>query len=128
MGVRSLSENFVRWTDEKPLAEEYYNLSNDRWEIHNLINDPAALGQAARMRRLFDDWEKRNPNTYSHNPYGPRPQTNAPGIDWQRYQKAWPKHYEKIAAEVRKRGVTWEEALNDPAMREAIGKAVGWYY
>lgn len=63
MGVCSLSENYVRWTDEMLFVEEYYDLSDDPWETHN--------------------------------PYGPRPQTNAPEIDWKRYQKAWPKPYEK---------------------------------
>lgn len=90
------------------------------------------VGATPKQIAFFDvfdtDWEKQNPNTYTYTPYGPRPQTNAPGIDWQRYQKAWPKPYEKIAAEVKKLGVTWEDALENPATRETIGKAVGWYY
>lgn len=128
MGVRSLTENYVRWTDEKPVAEEYYDLPNDTWEINNLINHPEKLGKIARLRGLFTEWEKQNPNTYTYNPYGPRPQTNAPDIDWEQYRKALPQAYQKIAAEVERLGVSWDDALNNPQTRETIGKAAGWYY
>nr|MCU0778563.1 sulfatase-like hydrolase/transferase [Akkermansiaceae bacterium] len=128
MGVRNLAENYVRWTDEKPVVEEYYDLPNDSWEINNLINNPEKLGKIARLRGLFTEWEKQNPNTYAYHPYGPRPQTHARDIDWQRYRKAWPQAYEKIAAEVKRLGVSWDDALNNPETREAIGKATGWYY
>lgn len=130
MGVRSLTENYVRWTDEHPISEELYHLEADPWEVNNLANDPLWASKLQYWSERFDQWQTENPDTYPkhYNPYGPRPQTNAPGIDWKKYKKYWPDQYKQIAAEVERLGVTWEQALEDPNIRQQIGKKLRWYY
>jgi arylsulfatase A-like enzyme len=126
MGVRTESEKYLVWTDPKPVIEEYYDLASDPLEMKNLLADrPEA---AALLRALFQQWEKKNPNTYDYMPYGIRPQTGAPGIDWEKFKAAQPKAYERIAAEIKKRGVSWDDALEDPEARWEIGRAAKYWY
>lgn len=126
MGVRTESEKYVVWTDPSPVIEEYYALAEDPEEMKNrLAERPAAVEP---LRALFQQWEKDNPNTYDFMPYGLRPQTGAPGIDWEKFKAAQPKAYERIAAEIEKRGVSWDDALEDPEARWEIGRAAKYWY
>ena len=36
--------------------DELYNLSNDPFEMHNLIDDPTYAKQARHMRELIGEW------------------------------------------------------------------------
>ena len=42
--------------------------------------------------------------------------------------QAKPGEYEKIAREVKRLGVTWEQAMNHWGTRTAIWKTIGYYY
>ncbi len=126
MGVRTENEKYVVWTDPSPVIEEFYILSDDPEEMKNRITEqPEAV---ATLRALFQKWEKDNPNTYDYMPYGSRPQTGAPGIDWVKFKAAQPQAYERIAAEIQKRGVSWDDALEDPEARWEIGRAAKYWY
>lgn len=126
MGVRTGNEKYLVWTDPSPVLEEYYDLASDPGERKNLLaGRPEA---AAALRGLFQQWEKDNPNTYDYTPYGHRPQSGAPDLDWEKFKAAKPKAYERIAAEIKKRGVSWEDAIEDPEARWEIGQAAEYWY
>lgn len=126
MGVRTESEKYLVWTDPSPVIEEYYDLASDPEETKNLLaGRPEA---AAVLRGLFQQWEKENPNTYDYMPYGSRPQTGAPHIDWEKFKAAQPEAYERIAAEIQSRGVSWDDAIEDPEARWEISQAVKYWY
>jgi arylsulfatase A-like enzyme len=126
MGVRTESEKYLVWTDRSPGIEEYYVLSDDPEEMKNHVAErPEAV---ATLRSLFQQWEKENPNTYDYMPYGIRPQTGSPNLDWEKFKAAKPKAYERIAVEIKKRGLSWDDALEDPEARWEIGMAAGYLY
>ncbi|HZM05186.1 MAG TPA: sulfatase [Candidatus Saccharimonadales bacterium] len=54
-GVRTERWAYIRWTDEKPLIEELYDLKADGLEGHNLAADPAYAETLAELRAR---WEK----------------------------------------------------------------------
>lgn len=126
MGIRTHTEKYAVWIDPVPVVEEYYRLDRDPHEMHNLIAE--APEAAARLRARFEQWEEENPNTYDFMPYSHRPQTGAPDLDWDKFKAAHPPVHARIAGEIQKRGVTWQEALDDPELRWEIGLAVGFFY
>ncbi len=128
MGVRTLTEKYIRWTDESPRIEEFYDLPADPWEVHNLVANPMVVARVDRLRTLFEDWERSNPNTYDHAPYGPRPQANAPGLDWEKFKMAKPEVYQRIEAEIKALGITWEDARDDPELRAEISDRIRYFY
>jgi len=126
MGVRTENEKYLVWTDPSPTIEEYYVLTDDPDEMKNRVAErPDAI---ATLRSLFQHWEKQNPNTYDYMPYGIRPQTGAPNLDWVKFKAAQPKAYERIAAEIKKRDLSWDGALEDPETRWEIGRAAKYWY
>lgn len=126
MGVRGETEKYVVWTDPVPVIEEFYDLAADPLELNNILGEnPAAV---AHWRTLFRQWEKDHPNTYDFMLYSHRPQTGSPEIDWERFAKAHPGPYQKIAEEIGKRGVSWDDAVHDPDIRWEIGVATRFFY
>lgn len=69
-----------------------------------------------------------NPDTYTYDPYGPRPQSGAPEIDWVKFQKAHPADYARIKSAIEALNVTWEQATGDPAIREKVSAAARYWY
>lgn len=126
MGVRTENEKYLVWTDPSPAIEEYYALTDDPEEMKNRVAERTEA--VAALRSLFQQWEKENPNTYDYMPYGIRPQTGAPDLDWEKFKAAQPKAYERIAAEIKKRGLSWDDALEDPEARWEIGRAAKYWY
>ena len=126
MGVRSEQTKYVRWTDESPVVEEFYHLPSDPWERHNLAQDTPQ--RAERLRRMFAQWERENPDTYTHMLYSHRPQAHPPEIDWPRFRTAHPAAYARIKGEIERRGVTWEDAFTDWDLRWEIGLAARFFY
>lgn len=126
MGVRGQDQKYVVWTDPGPVIEEFYDLGADPLEINNLISGQPE--EVARWRSLFQQWEKDNPNTYDFMLYTHRPQTGSAEIDWARFAKAHPGPFKRIKAEVEARGVTLEDAVRDPDVRQEIGQAAKFFY
>ena len=126
MGVRSMTENFVRWTDPEPPIEEFYDLIADPHERFNVITSYPE--RADRMRQLFNQWEIDNPDTYTFMSYTHRPQVGNPDIDFEKLKAALPTHFERIRQVVEEMGVTWEQAKNDPEIRWQIGLRAQFFY
>jgi len=42
-------------TETRP-EEELYDLSKDRWEVHNLAKQPEHLGKLREMRAILENW------------------------------------------------------------------------
>ena len=49
-------------------------------------------------------------------------------MDWEKFKAFRPKQYAKIADEVERMGVTWEQAVNDWNIRFEICKNAGYWY
>lgn len=79
-------------------------------------------------RGKFDEWRNAHPANYTPDPYSRWATFNAPKIDWKKFKKAKPQEYQKIEKEVKRLGVTWEQAVNDWETRVKIWKAIGYYY
>lgn len=127
-GIRTLDAKYLRWIDPPEPIEEVYDLSEDPDELHNLVKNPEQQARVAELRLRFDDWRDAHPANYTADPYGCWATYNAPEIDWALFKKKHPKEYEKIAKQVKRLGVTWEQALDDWDLRMKISKAVGYYY
>jgi arylsulfatase A-like enzyme len=128
-GVRLTDRKYIRWIDPQASgAEEFYNLQSDPEEINNLIARPEYMKKAAEARSLFESWRKENPSTYTYDSYGRRSQALAPEIDWAKFRQVRPKEYAKIAAEVARLGVTWEQAMSDWSIRFEISSKAGYWY
>jgi arylsulfatase A-like enzyme len=54
-----LSPEQARWF-EPVGAEQLYDLENDPFELHNLVDDAALQPELARLRSALDDWLSRN--------------------------------------------------------------------
>ena len=50
-----LKEGMKEWFEDRPV-EEFYDLTKDPYELHNVINDPAYAAEIAKMRNVMDDW------------------------------------------------------------------------
>ena len=127
-GIRTVDAKYLRWVDPPTPIEEVYDLKRDPDEISNLVNTPEQRELVKQLRSRFDAWRAAHPANFAHDPYGRWATFNAPEIDWEKFRKAKPEEYEKIAREVKKLGVTWEQAMNDWDTRSAIWKATGYYY
>jgi arylsulfatase A-like enzyme len=127
-GIRTLTTKYVRWRDIAPLVEEFYDLAADPQETSNVIADPRFADQVAAARQQFEAWRTANPSNYDYAPYGPRPQSGAPVIDWELFQQKLPKEYARIAREVKRLGVTWQQAMDDWAVRYEISSKAGYWY
>ncbi|MDG1301794.1 MAG: sulfatase-like hydrolase/transferase [Opitutae bacterium] len=127
-GIRTLDAKYLRWIDPPEPIEEVYDLSKDPDELNNLVNNPEQEARVAELRQRFDDWRAAHPANYTADPYGRWATFNAPEINWALFEKKHPKEYEKIAKQVKRLGVTWEQALDDWDLRMKISKAVGYYY
>ncbi|MBT3296763.1 MAG: sulfatase-like hydrolase/transferase [Verrucomicrobia bacterium] len=127
-GIRTVDAKYLRWVDPPEPIEEVYDLKRDPDEINNLVNSPEQQERVEQLRDRFDEWRAEHPPNFAHDPYGRWATFNAPMIDWKRFKKVKPGEYEKIAREVKRLGVTWEQAMNDWGTRTAIWKATGYYY
>jgi arylsulfatase A-like enzyme len=126
MGVRTEKEKFVRWTDPQPPIEEFYDLAGDPLERFNTIERHPE--RADRLRQLFDQWERDNPDTYTFMSYTHRPQMGNPDINFEKLKQALPTHFERIRQVVEEMGVTWEQAKNDPEIRWQVGVRAQFFY
>jgi arylsulfatase A-like enzyme len=52
-GVRTQNWSYMRWTDEKPMVEELYDLRHDPLEQKNLVGDPAASKLLETLRQRW---------------------------------------------------------------------------
>ncbi|NQY31626.1 MAG: sulfatase-like hydrolase/transferase [Coraliomargarita sp.] len=127
-GIRTLDAKYLRWVDPPEPIEEVYDLSKDPDELNNLVSNPEQQGRVQQLRAWFDEWRAAHPANFTHNPYAQFAPFNAPEIDWERFKKVRPEEYAKIAKEVERLGVTWEQAMNDWDTRTAIWKAVDYNY
>ena len=127
-GIRTLDAKYLRWIDPPEPIEEVYDLRKDPGETNNLLNNPEQLERVKQLRARFDEWRAAHPPNYPHDPYIRWATFNAPEIDWEKFRKAHPDEYEKIAKEVERLGVTWEQAVNDWDTRTAIWDATRYYY
>jgi arylsulfatase A-like enzyme len=127
-GIRTDDFKYVRWFDADPVVEELFDLSRDPAEMNNLASNPEYAAKLAAMRAEYTEWRDGNPSTYTFKSYEGRSQWGAKTIDWDRFKQAHPKDYEKIAAQVERLGVTWEQAVNDLEVRTTIGKHTGFWY
>jgi hypothetical protein len=75
-----------------------------------------------RRKRLG---RQAHPANYEHEPGRT---FNAPEIDWEQFKKKNPKDYNIIEKEVKRLGVTCEQAVNDWETRKKIWKATKFYY
>lgn len=128
VGVRTENTKYFRWIDLDLLAEEFYDLTIDPMETNNLINNPEYLEQIQAARKQYELWRRKNPSTYQYDSYGPRAQSGAKKIDWERFKKIRPKEYEKIKAEIDRLSVSWEQAVNDWEIRYEICSKAGYWY
>ncbi len=127
-GIRREDFKYVRWFDVEPVVEELFDLRNDPAEMRNLASTPEYASNLVAMRSVYERWRAANPSGYTLKTYEGRSQWGAKTIDWNRFKQAHPKDYEKIAAQVERLGVTWEQAVHDPEVRKTIGKHTGFWY
>jgi len=127
-GIRTLDAKYLRWVDPPEPIEEVYDLRQDPMETRDLTTDPEQQARVKQLRARFDAWRVAHPANFAHDPYGRWATFNAPAIDWKKFKKAKPEEYAKIAREVKRLGVTWEQAMNDWDARTAIWKATRYYY
>jgi len=128
LGVRGISTKLFRWLDPNPPVEVLHDLASDALEEINRVDDPSMEGERKRLASLLDQWLTAHPDTYTHDPYGRRPQSGSPELDWEKFKQARPKEYNRIAAAIEKLGVTWEEALSDEAIRAKVSTEAGYWY
>jgi len=124
-GIRTVDKKYLRWIDPPEPVEEVFDLSKDPDELRNLVNNPEHQEQVKQLRKRFDDWRQAHPANYEHQPGRT---FNAPEIDWKKLKKTNPKDYKKIEKEVKRLGVTWEQATDDWETRKKIWKATKFYY
>lgn len=127
-GVRTKDMKYVRWIDLNPVVEEFYDLTKDKMETNNLIEDPAYTKQVAQARKLFDDWRVKYPAEIDYRPYQKYSQSGVMDMDWDKFKAFRPKQYGRIEAEVKKMGVTWEQAIHDKKIRHEISKNAEYWY
>lgn len=53
-----LHNGMENWFKERPV-EEFYDLTKDPYELHNVINDPAYKNEINKLRSALDDWRDR---------------------------------------------------------------------
>lgn len=128
VGVRTQKAKYVRWIDMNPPVEEYFDLTVDSDERTNLISNPEYKNQIVATRKLFDNWRRDNPSTYTYDVYGRRPQYGAKTIDWEKFKDVRSKEYKRIKAAVDSMEVSWEQALNDWEIRSEICLKTGYWY
>ena len=119
-GIRTVDAKYLRWIDPPEPVEEVYDLSKDPDELQNLVNNPEHQERVNRLRSMFDEWRQAHPANYEHQP---GTTFNAPEIDWEELKEAHPKDYQKIEKEVKRLGVTWEQAVYDREIRRKIWAA-----
>tara|TARA_B110000977_G_C11048345_1_gene481406 strand:+ start:459 stop:2033 length:1575 start_codon:yes stop_codon:yes gene_type:complete len=127
-GIRTDDFKYVRWFDAAPVVEELFDLSRDPAEMNNLASNPEYAAKLAAMRAEYTEWRDGNPSTYTFKSYEGRSQWGAKTINWEQFKQAHPKDYEKIAAQVKRLDVTWEQAVDDLEVRTEIGKHAGFWY
>jgi arylsulfatase A-like enzyme len=127
-GIRTEDFKYVRWFDEEPAVEELFDLRNDPAEMKNLAANPEHAETLKKMRAKYEAWRTANPSTYSYDSYGHRAQWGAKEIDWEHLKEVRPEIYEKIAKQVERLGVTWEQAVNDWKIRKTICNHAGYWY
>ncbi len=127
-GIRTVEAKYLRWIDPPEPIEESYDLLTDPMETRNLLNAPEQWDRVRELRVQFSEWRAAHPVNFAHDPYGKQATFNAPKIDWAKFKKAKPNEYAKIAKQVKRLGVTWEQAMADWETRAAIWRATGYYY
>lgn len=127
-GIRTLDVKYLRWVDPPTPIEEVYDLRKDPMETKNLLRDPEQQARVQKLRARFDEWRQMHPANFAHDPYGKWATFNAPEIDWDRFKKVKPREYAGIAGEVKRLGVTWEQAMKDWDTRLKIWNVTRYYY
>jgi len=127
-GVRTKTTKYARWIDLDPSVEEFYDLSKDELESHNLINDPAYARQIEEAKALFDAWRDKYPAEIDYRPYQKYAQSGVKDMDWEKFKEFRPKQYANIASEIERLGITWEEAISNWELRFEICRNAGYWY
>ncbi len=132
VGVRFKDYKYIQWieveTRQDSTIEEFYDLSRDPMEAHNLIDDASYSRDIQHARQTFEKWRLENPSTFQFDHFGPRAQFGAPEMDWEQFKVKKPEEYARIKHEVDRLGVSWEEAISDWETRlEICTNAVYWY-
>ncbi len=132
VGVRFKDYKYIQWieveTRQDSTIEEFYDLSSDPMEAHNLIHDSTYSRDIQHARQTFEKWRLENPSTFQFDHFGPRAQFGAPEMDWEQFKVKKPEEYARIKHEVDRLGVSWEEAVSDWETRlEICTNAVYWY-
>lgn len=127
-GVRTKTTKYVRWIDLNPVVEEFYDLEIDSLESNNLIDKATFAAKVEKSRKLFNTWRKKFPAVIDYKVYQEYGQSGAVNIDWEKFKEFRPKQFAKIAAEIKRMGVTWEDAVTDWKVRFEICKNVGYWY
>jgi len=127
-GVRTKNDKYVRWIDLDPVVEEFYDLAKDPMESTNVIDDPAYAEQVKESRTAFNAWREKYPAEIDYRPYQQYGQSGVMDMDWEKFKAFRPKQYARIEAEIKRMGVTWEQAINDWDVRFEICKNAGYWY
>ena len=128
IGVRTETDKYLIWSDAKPQVQEYYNLVDDPIERFNRFH--VDTDRSHFLRDVFNEWDQAHPRNYDFMSYTHRPQAGAPQVDFERMRQVpvLRSHFERINAAREKRGVTWEQALNNPEIRWQIGVEAQYFY
>lgn len=127
-GVRTKTSKYVRWIDLDPVVEEFYDLVKDPMELNNVIDDPDYTRQVEESKSLFYDWRKKYPAEIDYRPYQQYGQSGVMDMDWEKFKEFRPKQYARIEAEIKRMGVTLEQAINDWDVRFEICKNAKYWY
>jgi arylsulfatase A-like enzyme len=127
-GVLTKTSKYVRWIDLDPVVEEFYDLVKDPMELNNVIDDPDYTRQVEESKSLFYDWRKKYPAEIDYRPYQQYGQSGVMDMDWEKFKEFRPEQYARIEAEIKRMGVTWEQAINDWDVRFEICKNAKYWY
>jgi arylsulfatase A-like enzyme len=126
-GVNTGMKKYARWENLGKVDEEYFDLEKDPLERTNLIENPGYAEEIETLRSTTLKWRKDNPSNYNPMKNG-RPHFGNMEIDWEKFKEVSPEEYARVEAEVKRLGITWDQAINDWELRyEICTNARHWY-
>jgi arylsulfatase A-like enzyme len=128
VGIRTVSEKYIHWTDTPEPTEEFFDLRKDPHENNNLVSNPEYSVRVDALRTKFEQWRMQNPQTYVADLHGSRPESGSRNIDWKRFAADRPEEYQRIKTQVERMDVTWEQAVHDYDIRFEICMKAGYWY
>jgi arylsulfatase A-like enzyme len=126
-GVNTGKKKYARWENLGKVDEEYFDLEKDPLERTNLIGNPGYSEEIETLRSTTLKWRKDNPSNYDPMKNG-RPHFGNMEIDWEKFKEVSPEEYARVEAEVKRLGISWDQAVNDWELRyEICTNARHWY-